>query len=77
MATPPLAESGGNQVDGWPTPTVRTVTSCMSLPLLMHLCTSHGATEPFIFRSSWGFEAHTTLRNRSCHRDCDLVPWHT
>ena len=36
MVTPPLAESGGNQVDGWPTPTVPTVTSCMSLILLMH-----------------------------------------
>ena len=25
-----------SQMDGWPTSTVLTVTSCMSLPLLMH-----------------------------------------
>ena len=36
----------------------------------------------FIFLSSWGLEAHTTLRNGChCHRHCDfwvcgLVPWH-
>ena len=36
MATPPLAESGGNQGDGWPTSTVPTVTYRMSLCLLMH-----------------------------------------
>ena len=36
-ATPPLAESGGSQVDGWSTSTVLTVTCRVSLPLLMHL----------------------------------------
>ena len=36
----------------------------------------------FIFLSSWGLEAHTTLRNGCrCHRHCEfsvcgLVPWH-
>ena len=36
----------------------------------------------FIFLSSWGLEAHTTLRNGcGCHRHCEflvcgLVPWH-
>ena len=36
----------------------------------------------FIFLSSWGLEAHMTLRNGCrCHRHCDflvcgLVPWH-
>ena len=36
----------------------------------------------FIILSSWGLEAHTTLRNGCrCHRHCDflvcgLVPWH-
>ena len=78
MATTPLAESGGNQVNGWPTPTVWTVTSCMSCPLLMHPWRPGGATDPFIFLSSGGFEAHITLRNR-CRRQlhckcvCNLV----
>ena len=76
MAKPPLAESRGNQMDGWPAPTVQTVTSCMSLPLLMH------PWETFIFLTSGGFEAHTTLcngrrRHRHCQCVCDLVPWHT
>ena len=36
----------------------------------------------FIFLSSWGLEAHTSLRNGCrCHRHCEflvcgLVPWH-
>ena len=36
MATPQLAESNGNQVDRWPTSTIPTVMSFVSLFLLMH-----------------------------------------
>ena len=36
MATFLLAEFSGSELDGWPTPTVPTVSSCMSLPFLMH-----------------------------------------
>ena len=43
MATHPLAESGGTQVDGWPTSIVANVTSYMPLPLLMQL-----------WESTWG-----------------------
>ena len=36
MAKALLAESCGNQVDGWPVPTAPTVNYRISLPLLMH-----------------------------------------
>ena len=48
MATPPLAESGGDKVDGWPTATVPTVTSYMSLPILHTFICLGGSTDPFI-----------------------------
>ena len=48
----------------------------------MHPWEPGGATDPFIFGSSWGLEANTTLRNgcrrhRHCEFLCDLVLWHT
>ena len=68
MTTPLFAESCGNQVDGWSTPTVPTVRYHLLLPLLMHLWEARwgdsplhcvpalGALEP-IKRCAMGFAA--------------------
>ena len=70
---PPLVESRG----GWPL----FFTSISHSPPAESL-ENQVRRLTFIFLSSWGLEAHTTLRNGCrCHRHCDflvcgLVPWH-
>ena len=70
---PPPAESRG----GWPL----SFTSIRHSPPAESLGNQVGRLT-FIFLSSWGLEAHTTLRNGCrCHRHCDFlvcgrVPWH-
>ena len=70
---PPPAVSRG----GWPLSSILFVTP----PPAESLGNQVGRLT-FIILSSWGLEAHTTLRNGCrCHRHCeflvcDLVPWH-